>query len=424
MRLSIGLILIIGSFAWLHAGTVHPSAAEAEQLNATIGQMIMLEFKINAPQYLESGGGDHRAATADMLDLVEQFQLGGIVIDDHNDAVFLDPDFALVRTATTLDGLRPFVAVNEEGGAVQIPSETWFDHQAIWIGCTSLGEIRTYQARYPDSSERWDCPDHTWSIDRRFLPFLRNAHLMGTMWTPAETEARAGDIGRALAKLNITMNLGPVLGVSDGTSDASFLGDRTFADDPGKVAEWARAFSQGIRKGSGGRVATVVKHFPGLGSVVKNTGHGSAVTPPLAALVERDLLPYERPIADYYSASGVMMSNASVPGLSCESADTNCRTPATLSKAAYALLRGQGWNGLVITDTLQTPAVTNRRDAGQILPLVSAEFANRSIVRWSTVERPVLFIRDLTWQTADPRIRGRTHQECTPQECRFFVRFA
>lgn len=56
MRLSIGLILIIGSFAWLHAGTVHPSA-EPERLNATIGQMIMLEFKIDAPQYLESGAG-------------------------------------------------------------------------------------------------------------------------------------------------------------------------------------------------------------------------------------------------------------------------------------------------------------------------------------------------------------------------------
>ncbi len=355
------------------------AAGETDRLRGAIGQMVLLEFDVGAPHYVAAKGGDHRTAIADMLGLVEEFRLGGFVIEGHNDALLLDPGFAAVRLAEALDGLRPFVAANEEGGGVQIASDYWFDHQAEWVGCTSLGEIPDYQANAPEPSENWTCPDHPWSIDRQYFPFLRNAHLMGARWTPDETKTHAGDIGRALAKLNITMNLAPVLGVSDGTTKASFLGDRTFADDPAKVAQWARAFSQGIRAGSGGQVVTVIKHFPGLGSVTDDTDNGRAVAPPLTALTGRDLVPFERPVTEYYGASAVMMSNAVVPGLTCASAEPDCSIPATLSTDAYALLRGLGWNGLVMTDSMQTPAVLiNGMSMGQAV--VSAIDAGADMV--------------------------------------------
>lgn len=335
-----------------------PDAVSAEQLSAIVGQIMILEFNVGADRYRTEKGGDHRQAIADMTDLVAEFGLGGFVAEEHNDALYLDPGFAAVREAAAIDGLRPFVSVNEEGGAVQIPSNRWYDHAADWIGCTSLGPIPGYTAKNPTPSAGWKCPDHGWADDVHYLPYLRNAHLMGSQWTEAETETHGQDIGRVLAGLNITMNLAPVLGVSDGTKHTSFLGDRTFANDPAKVALWAAAFSRGVRSGSGGQVVTVLKHFPGLGSATANTDEKPAWTPPLADLERRDLVPYETPIAARYEAVGMMMSNAIVPGLTCAVSDKECRTPATLSPAAYRLLREKyGWDGLVMTDTLQTAAV-------------------------------------------------------------------
>ncbi len=320
--------------------------------------MLMLEFHIGVDRYQADKGGDHRLAIADMTGLAVDFDLGGFVVEHHNDALLLDPDFAAVRSVVGLDGLQPLVAVNEEGGRVQIAADWWYDHDATWIGCTSLGPIAGYRANHPNSSTSWTCPDHGWEDGAHYLPFLRSAHLMGARWTEDETAAHAEDIGRALAVLNVTVDLAPVLGVSDGTSAASALGDRTFADDPNRVAAWAAAFSRGIRSGSGGRVATIVKHFPGLGSVTANTDDDPARSPPLADLVRRDLVPYERSVDQYYEASGVMMSNAMVPGLTCPESDPACTVPATLAPNAYRLLRdAYGWDGLVMTDTLQTPAV-------------------------------------------------------------------
>lgn len=337
------------------------SAADAEtkpDLSAMVGQMFLVELDIDADRYLAAKGGDHRRAIADMVEMAETYKVGGFVAEGGNDALYLDPGFAAVGQTTGLDGLRVLIAVNEEGGAVQIPSQWWFDHRADWIGCTSLGPIPGYQVNNPPPRTTWTCQDHSWSADKEYLPFLRDAHLMGTKWTAEQTEAHARDIGKALALLNISMDVAPVLGVSDGTKKSSALGDRTFSDDPKKVARWAGAFSRGIRAGSDGRVVTVVKHFPGLGTVHSNTDDGSAKTAPLAELKKRDLIPYADDIGATYRAAAVMMSNAIVPGLTCPVDDKKCRTPATLSPDAYALLRGDyGWDGAITTDTLQTKAV-------------------------------------------------------------------
>jgi Glycosyl hydrolase family 3 N terminal domain len=400
------------------AGDASADQSPAARLDAMVGQMFLLEFNADAARYIAAKGGDHHAAIADMLDLAAEFHLGGFVNEGGNDALYLDPDFGSVSRTATHDGLRLLVAVNEEGGEVQFPSNRWYDHQVEWIGCTSLGVIPGYRAENPPPETRWACPDHAWPADTTYLPFLRNAHLMGAMWTPAETETQARDIGRAMARLNITMDLAPVLGVSDGTDKASFLSDRTFADDPAKVGDWARAFSRGVRAGGGGRVVTVVKHFPGLGTAHDDTDDRATKTAPLAALEQRDLLPYSEPIDAYYGASAVMMSNAIVPGLTCPVDDPTCAVPATLSPDAYALLRGRyGWAGPITTDTLQTPAVLGSdRTMGEAV--VSAIEAGADFVMFKPDDRRddrpmsdyramLTEVRDavLAWIAKDPEAR-------------------
>ncbi len=361
MRLSAVSTFLFGVAAGTSAGfgqEVSRPAAGNEHLTAMISQMFLVEIAVDADRYVAAKGGNHSSAIDDILALFTGYEVGGFVLEGGNDALYLDPAFAAVRQAETPDGLRPIVAVNEEGGRVQMPSTYWWNHHAEWIGCTSLGPIPGYRAENPPPKTEWICPDHAWSADVDFLPFLRSAHLMGEQWTAAETKSHAEDIGRALARLNISMDLAPVLGISNGTSAASFLADRTFGDDPATVVVHARAFSRGIQAGSGGQVTTIVKHFPGLGGVHTDTDDGPARTAPLLVLEDRDLVPYREPIADYYGAVAVMMSNAIVPGLTCRLGDRACAVPATLSPAAYQFLRGTyAWDGLIMTDTLQTKAV-------------------------------------------------------------------
>jgi len=386
---------------------------DAEHLTAMVSQMILVEFVVDADRYVDAKGGSHAAAIQDILDLFTDYGVGGFVLEGGNDALHLDPAFAAVRLAETPGGLAPLVAVNEEGGRVQMPSNYWWDHQAEWIGCTSLGPIPDFRAQNPPPATDWVCPNHAWAADINYLPFLRSAHLMGEQWTAAETKSHAEDIGRALALLNITMDLAPVLGISNGTSAASFLADRTFADDPATVVVHARAFSQGIHAGSGGRVATIVKHFPGLGGVHTDTDDGPARTAPLSKLTDRGLVPYREPIADYYGAAAVMMSNAIVPGLTCPLDDQACAIPATLSSAAYQLLRGTyGWDGLIMTDTLQTKAVlvpgrtlpeavVAAVESGADLVMFKPDDDNRDMSAYRTLLTDVQQAM-LDWVAADP----------------------
>jgi beta-N-acetylhexosaminidase len=94
----------------------------------------------------------------------------------------------------------------------------------------------------------------------------------------------------------------------------------------------------------------VVKHFPGLGGSTGNTDVRPAATKPIAQLRTDDLGPFRAAITA--GAPAVMISNATVPGLSTH--------PASLSSAVVGgLLRGQlGFTGLVVTDSLSAGAVT------------------------------------------------------------------
>lgn len=324
----------------------------AEQpLEQLVEQLIMLEYNTEAS-----------SALAELQSLLESYELGGFVLEDEtSSSLFLEPGFSeLADTRQLGDVTHPFVSVNEEGGPVQFSTPRYFDPDNDLIGCTTVGPIPGYTSDSPIDAEGWTCPDHSWAEDVQYVPYLRNAHSMPTTWTRAQTREQLAEVGDAMDKLGLNLTLAPVLGVSDGTSESSLLGDRTFADDPQTVERYARAFSRGVGEGSQSRVKTVVKHFPGLGTVATNTDDSTGVSAPLSELETRDLLPYDKSITDYYEASGVMMSNAAVPGLTCsvDAPTDECTQPATLTPAAYELLRGKyNWNGMVITDTLQTSAV-------------------------------------------------------------------
>jgi beta-N-acetylhexosaminidase len=164
--------------------------------------------------------------------------------------------------------------------------------------------------------------------------------------TPEQVYAVALARGQAMRNLGITIDFAPVVDVTDAPDD-TVIGDRSFGSDPTVVTDYAGAYARGLRDGG---VLPVLKHFPGHGHGSGDSHTGSVVTPPVADLQNNDLIPYRTLTTQ--APVGVMVGHMQVPGLTGSD-------PASLSPAAYALLRsgdygGPPFNGLVFTDDLSS----------------------------------------------------------------------
>lgn len=149
-----------------------------------------------------------------------------------------------------------------------------------------------------------------------------------------------------LREVGISVDLAPVLdvgrpgGVIDGT-------DRSFGTTAAHVGGTAIPFAEALQ--AGGVVATG-KHFPGFGAARENTDF----TVERVDLSKRELRAVdERPFAAFTAAGGkmVMLSTAIYPAFS--------GNPAAFTRAiATGELRDRlGFDGVTITDALETPAV-------------------------------------------------------------------
>ena len=162
--------------------------------------------------------------------------------------------------------------------------------------------------------------------------------------TPDEVYGIALDRGRQMRALGITVDFAPVVDVT-AAADDTVIGDRSFGSDAATVTEYAGAYARGLRDAG---VLPVLKHFPGHGSGSGDSHEGSVVTPSLTDLQQSDLVPYRTLSSEV--PVGVMVGHLQVPGLTGSD-------PASLSPAAYGLLRSGGYggppfNGPVFTDDL------------------------------------------------------------------------
>ena len=235
-----------------------------------------------------------------------QAGVGGIVLMGNNPPGNLAAEISSVISAAS-PGVAPMMMTDEEGGAVQ--------RLASLIGS---------------------------------IPSPRE--MAATMSTSA-VRALAAGVGTKMRALGIGMDLAPVVDLDAGAGPSATDpdGTRSFSSDASVATAYAQAFAKGLSEAG---VIPVLKHFPGLGGASANTDVASAHTLSFTELKTSGLLPFEAMIKS--GAAAVMVSNATVPGLS----DV---VPTSLSTAVVTgLLREQlGFNGVIMTDSLQSVAISN-----------------------------------------------------------------
>ncbi|MFL6593785.1 MAG: beta-N-acetylhexosaminidase [Luteimonas sp.] len=137
----------------------------------------------------------------------------------------------------------------------------------------------------------------------------------------------------------VDLSFAPVVDLGRGNRA---IGDRAFSPDPQVVAEFTRAYVQGMH--SAGMGATL-KHFPGHGSVLEDTHFDTAVDDrPLEQLRALDLVPFVAGIEA--QADAVMMAHVVYPQVAPEPAGYSPRWIQEI------LRQEMGFGGVVFSDDI------------------------------------------------------------------------
>jgi beta-N-acetylhexosaminidase len=212
---------------------------------------------------------------------------------------------ALVKNAC---GIAPFIACDQEGGAVQ--------------------RVRVEAARLPAPAAYWE-----------------QARVSGVPAALETVYADAAVAARALSALGITLNLAPVAEPLT-VENAAFLSTRSYGPDIAFVSGAARAFVAGMASGG---VLCVVKHFPG------NTGTDPHTAKPVWKASGDELRRLSAPFFAAVTSTpqpALMVSHVVVPAW-------DAAANASLSPRVVQILRKDyGFDGVIIADDFSMGAAS------------------------------------------------------------------
>lgn len=183
--------------------------------------------------------------------------------------------------------------------------------------------------------------------------YLDNMAVYGAASDPETVRALGRTMGQQLAASGICVDFAPVADLSTDPANTE-VGQRAFGSDPQKVADFVEAMTQGLQEGG---VAACVKHFPGLGAEAESTVQGLVLSDKtMQQLRQTSLVPFRAAIdAD---VKMILVSHLTMDRL------VTGDVPASLSpEIVTGILREElGFDGVVITDSLQIGAIVNLFD--------------------------------------------------------------
>jgi beta-N-acetylhexosaminidase len=306
-------------------------AARAEALLSTmtpeqkVGQLFIVAFT----------GSDPSPGT-DIAQLIQQDHIGGVVLLAANSNLINREDTPR-HVADLANGLQ---ALAMESGA-QLPLFIAIDHEGDGYPFTRITGGTTP---------------------------LPNAMAIGATWDPDKARSVGKITGREMAAMGLNLLLGPSVDVltNPRPSGQGDIGTRTFGGDPWWVGQMGQAYIEGVHEGSGGRVATVAKHFPGHGGSDRLPDEEVAtVDKSLAELMRVELAPFLAVVEGNGRSGavtdGLMSSHIRYRGLQGEIRQLTA--PISFDpNGMQVLLALEGFvawrpTGLMVSDSLGVPAV-------------------------------------------------------------------
>jgi beta-N-acetylhexosaminidase len=156
-------------------------------------------------------------------------------------------------------------------------------------------------------------------------------------------------VGQQCKRMGIQIDYAPVVDVNN-NPDNPVINDRSFGEDPHRVAELGIQYMKGLQSVG---VMAVAKHFPGHGDVSVDSHYDlPVVSKSRRALDTLELFPFKKLIEA--GVGGVMIGHLFVPAI-----DNKPNTPTSISyNAVTKLLRKQlKFSGLSFTDALEMKGV-------------------------------------------------------------------
>lgn len=169
----------------------------------------------------------------------------------------------------------------------------------------------------------------------------------------AGDEAAVHSLGVTVAKdigaLGFNVNLAPVADLAGN----DVIGTRAFSEDADVAAAMVANVISGTQENG---VLNAVTHFPGLGSI-DDVAHidRTRLEKSLDDMRSQDLLPFTRAIEE--DVGFIVLSHAIMTGV-------DDQRPCSMSAGVITLLREElGYTGILLTDALNIPAITEHYDA-------------------------------------------------------------
>jgi len=328
VAMAFGICLALALATYLRTGGELPliESPERAKLRTMIGQMLLIGFP---------GASMEEEWPRRVTAMIAKGEIGGVLLLAGN---IRSPGQLKTLTAALERagrGVKPFIAIDQEGGAVQrLPQYKGF-----------LG-----------------------------LPAAHTVALSGsaaalTLYTRQAQE---------LAALGITVNLGPVLDLNVNPDNPIIAElDRSYGETAEGVAAFGRAFVQShLQQG----ILTAAKHFPGHGSSATDPHH--TIADISASWRQEELVPFKLLATHPVPVPMIMVGHLILDGYS------DGQAPASLSRGTVTrLLRKElGYEGLIITDDLDMAAV--RRSYGVVDAFVRAVAAGNDLILAANTRSP------------------------------------
>lgn len=183
----------------------------------------------------------------------------------------------------------------------------------------------------------------------------------------------AAEKSALLMSLGLNMNLAPVCDLPRSESDYIF--DRAFGTDEQTVSD---AVASAVSGYCDSGIICALKHFPGYGDNLDTHTGVSLDSRPMSELEELDLRPF---LAGINAGAPVVMVSHNI--VEC----VNAELPGSLAPEMYSMLRGLGFDGVIMTDDLAMQAVGEY--CGENTAAVTAFLAGADLLCSSDYEKAV-----------------------------------